>query len=199
MLFIDDLQWADSATLDWLHYALRRWRDLAGNSNGVRILLLINLRVEALQPITQPQQGGKPPDLIQWLARVERELPPVHLELGPLDQQETEDLISSILSPPAPEFAQWMYGETRGHPYYLIETLKDLHERRILRPKRQAEWPWSFSIKSKAISGKPSGFRPPSMRYSLAFEPAHPQCLHIWRRGCAGTAVNFEHLRGVER
>ncbi len=43
--FMDDLQWADSATLEGLQYAARRWR-----TSGARVLLLLGVRAEALQP-----------------------------------------------------------------------------------------------------------------------------------------------------
>ena len=65
VLFVDDLQWTDSATLDLLQYAIRRWRDSAA-----RVLLLVSLRSEALHPMTQPQQTGGPQGLSQWLTRV---------------------------------------------------------------------------------------------------------------------------------
>lgn len=50
ILFVDDLQWADSATLDWLVYAIRRWRE-----SHARILLLVSVRLEAVQPQSSPQ------------------------------------------------------------------------------------------------------------------------------------------------
>ncbi|HEX9091503.1 MAG TPA: AAA family ATPase [Anaerolineales bacterium] len=141
VLFIDDLQWADSATLHLMQYAIRRWQD-----NAARILFLASLRSEALHPMTQPEPEGRPQGLSLWLERVARDLTPVHIELEPLGESETVQMILSILSPPDADFAQWLYAETHGQPFYLIETLKDLLERNVLHPKRRVEGKWSFSV-----------------------------------------------------
>ncbi len=166
VLFVDDLQWADSATLDLLQYAIRRWHDnsapensaapssSAALSSSARVLLLASLRSEALHPMTQPQPGGGPQGLSQWLMRVGRELTPVHLELEPLGERETVQMALSILSPPDSDFAQWLYAETHGQPFYLIETLKDLLERRVLHPKRQAEGQWTFAVDAEHDLGR---------------------------------------------
>ncbi len=141
VLFIDDLQWADSATLDLLHYAIRHWQD-----NAARILFLASLRSEALHPMTQPQQAGGPQGLSQWLEGVSREMTPVHIQLEPLGEGETVQMMQSILSPPENDFAQWIYDETHGQPFYLVETLKDLLERCVLHPKRRAQGQWTFAV-----------------------------------------------------
>jgi predicted ATPase len=153
VLFVDDLQWADSATLDFLQYAIRRWRDSAA-----RVLIMVSLRSEALHPMTQPMQAGDaqggPAGLLQWLTRVGRELTPVHIELEPLGERETVQMVLSILAPPAADFAQWLYSETHGQPFYLIETLKDLLERRVLHPKRRAEGQWTFAVDAEHDLGQ---------------------------------------------
>jgi DNA-binding SARP family transcriptional activator len=141
VLFLDDFQWTDSATLDLLQYAIRRWQE-----NSARILFIASLRSEALHPMTQPQQAGGPQGLSVWLERVARELPPVHIELESLGEPETIQMMQSILLPPDAGFTQWLYDETHGQPFYLIETLKDLLERCVLHPKRRAEGQWTFSV-----------------------------------------------------
>jgi DNA-binding SARP family transcriptional activator len=149
VLFVDDLQWTDSATLDLLQYAIRRWQ-----ASAARVMLLVSLRSEALHPMTQPQQTDGPRGLSQWLARIEHELAPVHLELAPLGERETVQMVQSILAPPAADFAQWLYDETHGQPFYLVETLKDLLERRVLHPKRHAEGQWRFAVDAEHDLGQ---------------------------------------------
>jgi len=154
VLFVDDLHWADSSTLDMLHYVVRRWRDSAAQSSSARVLLLVSLWSEALHPMSQPQQAGGPQGLIRWLERVRRELTPVHIELDPLGERETVEMVLSILSPPAADFAQWLYAETHGQPFYLIQTMKDLLERRALHPKRRAKGQWTFSVDAEHDLGQ---------------------------------------------
>ena len=47
-----------------------------------------------------------------------------------------------------------MYDETRGQPFYLVETLKDLLERRVLHPKQQAEGQWTFAVEAEHDLGQ---------------------------------------------
>ncbi len=144
VLFIDDLQWADSATLDLLQYASRRWHDASA-----AVLLLLCLRSESLR--SWSGQGG---GLIQWLAQLNHELAPVDLELEPLSEYETVQVLLPFMDPAAPDFAQWLFADTHGHPFYLMETLKDLVERSALRPKRRSEAQWTFEVDADHELGK---------------------------------------------
>jgi DNA-binding SARP family transcriptional activator len=145
VLFVDDLQWADSATLEALQYAARRWCE-----GGARVMLLVGVRSEALLPAVEHRLPG----LNDWLAQVERELEPFHLPLGPLGETDTLRLVRSILVPPAADFARWVFDETRGQPFYLKETLRDLLERGVLHPRHRADGGWSFSVDAEHDLGR---------------------------------------------
>jgi predicted ATPase len=53
-----------------------------------------------------------------------------------------------------PDFAQWLFDDTHGHPFYLMETLKDLLERGALHPKRRADGQWAFEVDADHELGK---------------------------------------------
>lgn len=145
IVFFDDLQWADSATLDALHYAMRRWQ-----AQRARVMLLVSLRTAVM-----PMFGSAhPPGLNSWLMDVEHEWKAIHLELEPLNDRETVTMLRDLLEPPAPDFAQWTYNETGGHPFYVMETLKDLLERGALHPHRHPSGKWTFEIDSRHDLGQ---------------------------------------------
>ncbi len=145
VLFVDDLQWADGATLDLLQYTARRWREA-----GARTMLLVSLRSEGMRSFGQAGPGG----LVQWLAQMAREAGPTHLELEALSERDMLEMVLACLAPPAPDFARWLFDETHGHPFYLIETLKDLLERGALHPKRRADGQWVFEVDADHDLGK---------------------------------------------
>ena len=127
VLFIDDLQWADASSLDLLHYISHSFA-----RSKVPVLFLFNVRSETLAIM---------PELAGWLSDLERELPITRLALDSLTLEETVQLIRSLapdkLSEPAEsrdaeQFGRWLYAETGGQPFFLMETLKTLVERGIL-------------------------------------------------------------------
>ncbi|TMD76236.1 MAG: hypothetical protein E6I97_11750, partial [Chloroflexi bacterium] len=151
VLLLDDLQWADGASLDLLRYLARSWR-----GHGSRVLLLGALRSEGLE--LNPQLSAELFDL-------GRDLLLTQVSLQPLSQAQTLQLLETLVgersepgaaarpSPAGSEPAlaserpllglgDFLFAQTGGQPLYLLETLKLLRERQWLVPQQGADGSW---------------------------------------------------------
>jgi DNA-binding SARP family transcriptional activator len=138
VLFVDDVQWADVASLDVLRYVGRRW-----TQDGTPVLLLLCLRSEALAT----------PTLANWLQGLRRDLEVADLELGPLSFADTRRLLygsDSVAnaSSLADAFARWIYEETSGQPFFVVETVRALSERGALTPRQTDDGAWVVEVRA---------------------------------------------------
>jgi DNA-binding SARP family transcriptional activator len=157
VVFIDDVQWADAGSLDLLHYLTRRFAE-----SQTPALLLLTLRVE---------EREMRPVLSEWRVSMERAAPLTRLLLGPLTLEDVLRLLQVIegkdgrRAADLERFGQWLFAETEGQPFYLIEMLKVLLERDVLaaRPNKEAGWILDFTaaMEHKTVI---RGFFPPSVR-----------------------------------
>src|SRR5579883_655317 len=131
VLFVDDLQWADTATLDLLGYLAHKF---ARESRP--LLLLCTLRSE---------EAHMSAEVHEWRSNVQRTLPLTRLALSPFTVEETLQLLSALageqdvadaaerqVASTVEQVGHRLYQHTSGHPFYLLETLKLLLERRVL-------------------------------------------------------------------
>jgi len=166
VLLLEDLQWADGASLDLLRYLGRYWK-----GHSTRVLLLGTVRSEGLEPKSQ---------LFAELAYLGRDLTVAQLTLQPLSQAETIQLLEAIVEerahgtrregkpgahiPPRPSTAgpeaspvagretplvalgDFLFAQTGGQPLYLLETLKLLRERQWLVPRLAADGSWRLEL-----------------------------------------------------
>jgi hypothetical protein len=106
LLVVDDLQWSDAETLEWLHYFLRSTPERA-------CLVVGTVRAE--------EEQDNPP-LGRLLADLEREDRACVLPLGPLDPDATARLASEVAEHSLDEAAvARTFQETEGHPLFIIE------------------------------------------------------------------------------
>jgi DNA-binding SARP family transcriptional activator len=106
LLVVDDLQWCDADTLDWLHYFLR-------SQAATRCLIVGTVRSED-EPDNPPLRA-----LVDELRRLERL---TVVPLGPLDEAASAKLADEVAEHPLdPEALAKTFRETEGHPLFIIE------------------------------------------------------------------------------
>src|SRR5258708_15832517 len=194
VLLLDDLQWVDGASLDLVRYLARYWK-----GHDSRVLLLSTARSDGLE---------LNPALAAQLADLGRDLPVTQVTLQTLSQAETLQLIraiagegahemrSDVLTPrpstagpgasqkPLMALGDFLFAQTGGQPFYLLEMLKMLQEREWLVPRLRADGTWGPELAmDMAAAIAQERFRrellPPSVRalilarLALLPQPAH--------------------------
>ena len=116
LLVLDDLHWADEATIDQLAHLVFA---LADAEDAVSLLVLGLHRV--------PAEGGP---LARALARVGREPVFAALELGGLDESEVTELVAELgIRRPSRQLATAIHDATGGNPLFVEEVVHALQRR----------------------------------------------------------------------
>jgi KaiC/GvpD/RAD55 family RecA-like ATPase/tetratricopeptide (TPR) repeat protein len=142
ILFIEDVQWADSASQMLLHYVARAIRD------SEKVLLLMTFRSEELTSDSE----GHPHPLTETLRIMRREELFTEIKLSSLNQENVtriaENMIGGTLNP---LLIQKLTSESKGNPLFVVESLRMLHERKsLIQDKNQ----WSLAVDELGIPNK---------------------------------------------
>ncbi len=133
VLVLDDLQWADSASISLLFHLGRR---LAGR----RILIVGAYRPEEVAL----GRGYEPHPLQPVLAELKRQYGDAWIDLGTVQDEEGRSFVESYLdSEPnrlSEGFRKALFMHTGGHPLFTIELLRDLQERGDLILDEESRW-----------------------------------------------------------
>lgn len=130
VLVVDDLQWADNATLDLLIYLARR-------VNHAPLLVLLSYRAAEART-----------DAAIWLAlqEIDRSSAVQRIELAGISAEASAELVRALLQldRPAPIFEQRIFTQTRGNPFFIVETLRTLYQEGNLTRTADGHWqtPW---------------------------------------------------------
>lgn len=109
LLHLDDLQWVDPETLEWLHY-------LFHFDPQAPLLVVGTIRSEEIE-------AGHPVESLLVSLRRDRQL--TEIELGPLDAVKTVTLATSMARRELnPTLAAQLYEETEGNPLFVVETMR---------------------------------------------------------------------------
>lgn len=167
VLFVDDVQWADAASLDVLRYASRRWTE-----SGTTVMLLLCLRSEALAAV---------PSVGEWLAGLERDVSLTRFDLGPLNFQDTRHYVRALgnghsgaepedaTRPELEDFAHWLFKETGGQPFFMIEMLRVLLDRGIVVPREREQGGWALDPRfGETEPARLRGLLPPGVRQVIS-------------------------------
>jgi DNA-binding SARP family transcriptional activator/predicted ATPase len=121
LLLIDDLHWADEASLDVVAYAARRLRDRPG-------MLLVTWRPEGIPP------GHR---MRRLLVRLKAELGAVSLALERLEEADVVELVAAVGIQNPGEVGRRLFEETEGLPLFVSGYLAAIGS-------RPAEESWSM-------------------------------------------------------
>ena len=141
ILLIEDLHWADSASLSLLHFAARRLR-------SERILLLATFRCEEL---TTNAEGQTHP-LAEELRLMKREGLFTEIKLPNLNQACVNEIAENMMGGKVnPELAAKLSQESRGNALFVVESLRMLSERGNLYQEHDE---WHLTVDTLGIPDK---------------------------------------------
>jgi len=122
ILFVDDVHWADMATVQLLDYLIQKMKD-------DRILFVVAYRTE---DIWDSSAGDK---VIEILRRLKNDKLLTEIAVRPLDRKSTKEMAQFCLGIPnlPDDFAGKLHKETEGNPYFIEEVLKGLVEQGLIR------------------------------------------------------------------
>jgi predicted ATPase/signal transduction histidine kinase len=179
VLFLDDLQWTDSATLTLL-------RTLARDP-ATRHLLLVgayrDTEVSTAHPLSLALDKLRAAG-VAW----------EHLPLAPLGLEEVARMVHETLAADAGRelgLARLIHSRTGGNPFSVKAFLRFLHERKLLRfESRSRQWEWDLArIESQEL--------PEDVAELMAAEsrrlPPETQAL-LQRAACLGVTFGFRDL-----
>jgi predicted ATPase/signal transduction histidine kinase len=131
VVFLDNMQWADSLSIELLQLLLTDYRPEA-------LLIAVAFRDESFE-------ANHPLELM--LQDIKKQgIPYRFIELKPLEIEGITDLLCDTLNARPVQvraLAQVIHQKTNGNPYFINELLKDLYERQLLTYNApQAKWFW---------------------------------------------------------
>jgi signal transduction histidine kinase/DNA-binding response OmpR family regulator len=131
LLFIDDLQWADAASLEFL-------RALADDPTTAHVLMLGAYRNDEV-PLDHPLHSLK-------ASADERGRGVPTITIAPLGDAALDEMVADLLGAPSREVAKLaalVKSKTDGSPFFVEQFLRALHERRLLeRDAATGQWRW---------------------------------------------------------
>jgi DNA-binding SARP family transcriptional activator/tetratricopeptide (TPR) repeat protein len=136
-ILLDDLQWFDAATLELTAHLTRRAKDaevrLVATARGEELE-----RNEAATPI---------------LTDLKRDGLLTRHPLEPLEERDVRALIQTLSG--GPNFSYRLHAATAGNPFYLLETLRELHGGGQLHVMADGAWTTPFDSVSSSYSELP--------------------------------------------
>lgn len=105
LLFLDDIQWCDPETIEWIEYLLR-------SNAKARLMVAATARFE--------EGGGE--HVAQALRRLARNGQSAEIALEPLTAEETAELAARMSAEPVDPAG--LYHQTGGNPLFIVETVR---------------------------------------------------------------------------
>ena len=141
ILFLDDLQWADLASLNLIDHLLR-----SRIPNMMLIMAYRDNEVDSHHPFSTLMHNSKQEGL-----RVQE------ISLQPITQQDTQHLLSDTLhkdSSQVEPLARELMLKTQGNPFFLTQLFSALYQDEQIVFNQQTGWQWDIeSIQQANISG----------------------------------------------
>jgi predicted ATPase/tRNA A-37 threonylcarbamoyl transferase component Bud32 len=144
VLVLEDLQWADEASLRLFHY-------LAGRVSRRRLLLVGTYRQEEV--VTEP--GARPhplPGVLQLLNREDRF---DRMELTRLRREDVHEILDRLYPSHSwgEDFPALLFRESEGNPFFMVEILKLLATEHVLE-ERDGVWALKTTVDKISIPDK---------------------------------------------